>query len=141
MIDNNRIKANIALKNFYSHGDSRGQLIALEQLNDVPFEIKRVYYIYDTLPEVRRGFHAHKKLEQLLICTSGSCKVLLDDGKKKVVVNLDCPTKGLFVSGCVWREMFDFSPGAVLLVLASDYYDESDYIRDYGQFLENVVNK
>ena len=119
-----------------AHGDSRGQLIAIEQLKEVPFEIKRVYYIFDTLPNVRRGFHAHKKLEQLLVCTSGECKILLDDGKTRDTVTLNKPTEGILVSGCVWREMFDFSPGAVLMVLASDYYDESDYIRDYDEFLK-----
>lgn len=122
-----------------AHGDSRGQLIAIEQLKEVPFEIKRVYYIFDTLPNVRRGFHAHKKLEQLLVCTSGECKILLDDGKTRDTVTLNKPTEGILVSGCVWREMFDFSPGAVLMVLASDYYNESDYIRDYGEFLKKTV--
>ena len=124
-----------------SHGDSRGQLIAIEQLRDIPFEIKRVYYIYDTLPDVRRGFHAHKKLQQLLVCTSGECKILLDDGKSKEVFILNKPTEGLFVEGCIWREMFDFSPGAVLMVLASDFYDESDYLRDYGEFMKYVKRK
>ena len=118
------------------HGDSRGQLIAIEQFNDIPFEIKRIYYIFDTLPDVRRGFHAHKQLQQLLVCTSGTCKVLLDDGEKQEIVILDKPTEGLLISGCVWREMFDFSYGTVLMVLASDYYDEMDYIRDYDDFLE-----
>ena len=120
------------------HGDSRGQLIAIEQFNDIPFEIKRIYYIFDTLPDVRRGFHAHKQLQQLLVCTSGTCKVLLDDGEKQEIVILDKPTEGLLISGCVWREMFDFSYGTVLMVLASDYYDEMDYIRDYDDFLEYI---
>lgn len=123
-----------------SHGDSRGQLIAIEQHKDISFEIKRVYYIYDTLPDVRRGFHAHKKLKQLLVCTSGECKILLDDGENKEVVILNNPTEGLFVEGCIWREMFDFSADAVLMVLASDYYDEDDYIRDYDEFMQ-YVNK
>ena len=127
--------------NLSSHGDSRGQLIAIEQHKDIPFDIKRVYYIYDTLPDVRRGFHAHKKLKQLLVCTSGECKILLDDGEKKEVVILNKPTVGLFVEGCIWREMFDFSPDAVLMVLASDYYEESDYIRDYGEFMKYVYRK
>jgi len=123
---------------FQPHGDFRGQLIAIEQHKNIPFEIKRVYYIYDTLPNVRRGFHAHKTLQQLLVCTSGECKILLDDGENKEVVILNKPTEGLFVEGCIWREMFDFSPGAVLMVLASDYYDESDYIRNYEEFLSYV---
>lgn len=125
---------------FHSHGDSRGQLIALEALKDIPFEIKRVYYIYDTKANVTRGFHAHKNLKQVLICVSGSCKILLDDGKEKSVVPLNSPTEGLFLSHNIWREMFDFSPDAVLLVLASEHYDENDYIRDYDEFLNFVKN-
>ena len=126
---------------FPIHGDSRGKLIALEQNKDIPFEIKRVYYIYDTLPNVRRGFHAHKSLQQILICTSGECKILLDDGKNKEVVTLNKPTEGLHINGCIWREMFDFSPDAVLMVLASEYYDEDDYIRNYEDFLSYVNQK
>ncbi len=127
---------NLTMINFTAHGDSRGQLVAIEQLRDIPFEIKRIYYIYDTLPDVRRGFHAHKKLKQVLVCTSGKCKILLDDGREKKTVMLDKPTEGLLVTGCIWREMYDFSPGAVLMVLASEYYDEADYIRDYDTFLK-----
>lgn len=125
---------------FQPHGDERGQLVALEELKDIPFEIKRVYYIYDTLEDVRRGFHAHKNLEQILICIHGSCKVLLDNGTEKKVVPLEKPYEGLYIANNMWREMFDFSPDAVLLVLASELYDESDYIRDYDRFLEEVAN-
>lgn len=123
------------------HGDSRGQLVALEETKEIPFQIKRVYYIYDTLADVRRGFHAHKKLKQLLICVHGSCKVLLDDGTDKEIVTLDKPYEGIFIQSNMWREMFDFSSDAVLLVLASENYDESDYIRDYDKFLEYVRNQ
>ena len=123
------------------HGDSRGQLVALEETKEIPFQIKRVYYIYDTLADVRRGFHAHKKLKQLLICVHGSCKVLLDDGTDKEIVTLDKPYEGIFIQSNMWREMFDFSSDAVLLVLASENYDESDYIRDYNKFLEYVRNQ
>ena len=124
------------MKSFSPYGDFRGQLIAIEQLKDIPFEIRRVYYIYDTLPGVRRGFHAHKQLQQLLVCTSGSCKVLLDDGKEKKVIKLEKPTEGLFVKEGIWHEMYSFSTDAVLMVLASGYYDESDYIRNYEEFLD-----
>lgn len=120
------------------HGDSRGQLVSLEKMKEIPFEIKRVYYIYDTLPNVRRGFHAHKTLKQLLMCVHGSCKILLDNGHEKEVVLLDTPYEGIFVNGLIWREMFDFSSDAVLMVLASEIYDESDYIRNYETFLEYV---
>ncbi len=123
---------------FQPHGDERGQLVALEEFKDIPFEIKRVYYMYDTKEGVHRGFHAHKKLQQILFCVSGSCKILLDNGTEKKVVPLEKPYEGLFVSNDMWREMYDFSPDAVLMVLASELYDESDYIRDYDEFLEYV---
>lgn len=126
---------------FKPHGDNRGQLIAIEECKDIPFDIKRIYYMYDTVNEAVRGKHAHKSLKQVLICTSGSCKILLDDGKDKEIVELNKPYEGLFISNAIWREMFDFSKDAVLMVLASNYYDESDYIRDYDEFLEYVGNK
>lgn len=123
---------------FQQHGDHRGQLVALEEFKDIPFEIKRVYYMYDTLEGVRRGYHAHKNLEQILICIHGSCKVLLDNGREKKKVFLEKPYEGLYIPNNMWREMYDFSPDAVLMVLASEYYNEEDYIRDYDQFLEMV---
>ena len=87
---------------------------------------------------MRRGYHAHKSLEQILICIHGSCKILLDNGTEKKVVPLEKPYEGLYVSNNMWREMYDFSPDAVLLVLASDFYDESDYIRNYDEFLKLI---
>jgi len=123
---------------FKPHGDERGQLVALEELKDIPFKVKRVYYIYDTLPNVVRGFHAHKNLKQILICIHGSCKIKLDNGKEKEIVLLDKPYEGLYVDNNMWREMFDFSEDAVLLVLASELYDESDYIRNYDDFLKFI---
>lgn len=126
---------------FPPHGDDRGQLVALEERKDIPFDIKRIYYIYDTLAGVRRGFHAHKNLQQILICVHGSCKIHLDNGFETEEVLLDKPTEGLYISNNMWREMYDFSPDAVLLVLASEHYDESDYIRNYDTFLKMVHNK
>ena len=123
---------------FIPHGDTRGQLIAIEANKDVPFEVKRVYYMYDTGEGVRRGYHAHKQLQQVLICIHGSCKILLDNGIEKEIVPLDDPSIGLFIGNNMWREMFDFSSDAVLMVLASEYYDESDYIRNYDDFLKFV---
>ena len=123
---------------FQQHGDERGQLVALEEYKDIPFQIKRVYYMYDTGKGVRRGYHAHKSLEQILICIHGTCKILLDNGKKKKIVPLEKPYEGLYIANNIWREMFDFSPDAVLMVLASDFYNEEDYIRDYEEFLEFV---
>ena len=123
---------------FEPHGDDRGQLVAIEENKDIPFKVQRVYYIYETLTNVTRGYHAHKSLEQILICVHGSCKIKLDDGKEQEVVLLDKPYEGLYVSNVMWREMFDFSPDAVLLVLASELYDEADYIRNYDEFLKYV---
>ena len=123
---------------FQQHGDDRGQLVAIEENKDIPFSIKRVYYMYDTGEGVRRGFHAHKSLEQILICIHGSCKILMDNGEEKKIVPLEKPYEGLYISNNIWREMYDFSPDAVLMVLASDYYKEEDYIRNYDEFLEFV---
>lgn len=126
---------------FQQHGDERGMLVALEEYKDIPFEVKRVYYMYDTKLDVHRGFHAHKCLKQILVCICGACKVLLDNGKEKKVISLEKPYEGLYIPNDMWREMYDFSPGAVLLVLASDYYNEQDYIRDYDEFKRFIAQK
>ena len=123
---------------FQQHGDDRGMLVALEEGREIPFEVKRVYYLYDTVPGVRRGFHAHKCLEQILVCVHGSCKVHLDNGKETEEVELNSPYEGLYVPNDMWRELYDFSPDAVLMVLASVIYDESDYIRNYDDFIRYV---
>ncbi len=123
---------------FSQHGDERGQLIALEALSDlVPFEVKRVYYIFDTTPGTVRGNHAHRELKQVLICLSGACTIVCEmpDGVKSEY-RLDWPNKALLIEGMVWRQMKDFSKDAVLLVLASEHYDESDYLRKYDDFLK-----
>lgn len=125
----------IKILKFIPHGDERGQLIALEENKEIPFKIKRVYYMYDTVSEARRGKHAHRNLQQILICIHGRCKILLDDGFDKENIILDKPYEGLYVENNMWREMYDFSDDAVLMVLASDLYDESDYIRSYDEFL------
>ena len=126
---------------FQKHGDERGMLVALEENKEIPFNIKRVYYMYDTLQDVRRGFHAHKELKQILICVSGSCVIHIDNGSETAEIKLDKPYEGLFISSDIWREMYDFSADAVLMVLASELYDESDYIRDYKDFLKYVEEK
>ncbi len=120
---------------FQPHGDERGQLVALEELKDIPFKIKRVYYMYDTVEGVVRGCHAHKSLEQILICIHGNCKIRLDNGKEKKIIPLERPYEGVYISNNIWREMYDFSSDAVLMVLASELYDEEDYIRDYDEFI------
>ena len=122
-------------------GDHRGHLVALEANITVPFDIKRVYYLFDTKEGIARGFHAHKNLKQVALCVKGSCRFVLDNGRRKESIVLDKATTGLLIEGLVWREMHEFSPDCVLLVLASEHYDEADYIRDYQQFLEEVNGK
>lgn len=119
-------------------GDERGSLIALEAHKTVPFDIKRVYYIYYTREGVSRGFHAHRNLKQLAVCVIGSCRFVLDNGKSREEIVLNNSTTGLLIDEMVWREMHDFSPDCVLMVLANQYYDEKDYIRDYQEFLNEV---
>jgi dTDP-4-dehydrorhamnose 3,5-epimerase-like enzyme len=124
------------LLEFKSMGDDRGQLVALEQTRQIPFKISRVYYIFRTREGVRRGFHAHRNLKQIAVCVSGSCKFDLFDGRDKKAIELDSPTKGLYIGKVIWREMYDFSPDCVLMVLASELYDEADYIRNFEEFLK-----
>lgn len=131
----------IKLVDFPQHGDHRGQLVAIEAMKNIPFEIKRCYFMYDTKQGVRRGYHAHKKLTQILFCVSGSCKIHLDDGKDTAEVLLDKPYQGLLITSDMWREMYDFTEDAVLMVLADEYYNEEDYIRDYDTFLNYVRRK
>ena len=134
------MKKHVQLLDFRVFGDNRGSLISLEERSlSVPFEIKRVYYIYDTTPHVVRGKHAHYNLKQVLICVSGSCDVETFDGEMRQTFHLDSPARGLLIDGFIWREMKNFSPGCVLMVLASEHYDEADYVRNYEQFLKEVA--
>ncbi|GGY27938.1 sugar 3,4-ketoisomerase [Paludibacterium paludis] len=127
---------NIELILLQRHGDERGGLIALEENANVPFNVKRVYYLFDTKPGVRRGLHAHKTLTQLVIAVRGTCHFVLDNGRERIELSLDNPAQGLLVPPMMWREMYDFSEDCVLMVLADQVYDEQDYIRDYDQFLQ-----
>ena len=120
-------------------GDHRGQLVVIEGKNDVPFDIKRVFYIYGTQKDTPRGNHSHYKTKQYLIAVNGSCKVTLDNVKTKKTFDLDEPNKGLFQDALTWGTMHDFSDDCVLMVLASEYYNEVDYIRDYNEFLKTVL--
>ena len=122
--------------NFPVLGDNRGSLIALEAFNHIPFDIKRVYYIFDTKKSISRGFHAHINTKQVIICLSGSCRFILDDGKLRDEIILNSPSKGILIDKLIWREMHDFSQNCILIVLASDYYDENDYIKKYDEFLK-----
>ena len=119
-------------------GDARGKLVSLESNKNIPFDIKRVYYIYDTLPEETRGKHSHKNLEQIIIAIDGACQFVLDDGKTREKVWLNRPDVGLYIGKNMWREMRHFSYGCKLMVLASDYYSEEEYIRNYEDFLKEV---
>lgn len=120
------------------HGDNRGKLIALESCKDIPFEIKRVYWIYDTLPDEERGHHSHADMEQIVIAMDGSCEFELDDGVTKESVVLNRPDRGLYIGKNIWRVMKNFSYGCKLMVLASDYYNEEEYIRDYDVFRRGI---
>lgn len=118
--------------------EPRGNLTFIEGGRHVPFDIKRVYYLYDVPGGAERGGHAHKDLHQLIIAMSGSFDIVLDDGRQKKRMHLNRSYYGLYVCPMIWREMDNFSSGAVCLVLASNTYDESDYYRDYGDFLKAV---
>ncbi len=126
---------------FQKHGDERGSLVALEDHKNIPFTIERIYYMYNTQEKVRRGLHAHKKLKQMAVVLKGSCRFMLDDGKEKIELLLDNPEQGLYIESFLWREMYDFSEDCVLMVLADSYYDETDYVRNYDEFISMVNDK
>lgn len=128
------------LVNFKVLGDHRGQLVALETNRQIPFDVKRVFYIYGTKEGVPRGNHSHYKTKQFLVSVAGSCKVTLDDGKTKETFDLNQPNLGLFQDALIWGSMHDFSSDCVLMVLADEYYDANDYITNYDKFLEVVNN-
>jgi dTDP-4-dehydrorhamnose 3,5-epimerase-like enzyme len=118
--------------------DERGNLSFIEQFHHVPFEISRIYYLYDVPGGAERGGHAHKELHQLIIPVAGSFQVRLDDGNRSETYFLNSPSKGLYVCPMIWRDILEFSSGSVCLVLASDIYKESDYYRDYNDFLKGL---
>jgi len=119
-------------------GDKRGQLIALEGNKQVPFNIKRVFYIYGTQTDISRGNHSHYQTKQYLVAINGSCQVTLDDGKNKETFNLDRPNIGLFQDALIWGSMHNFSDDCILLVMANSYYDPNDYITSYSDYLKAV---
>jgi dTDP-4-dehydrorhamnose 3,5-epimerase-like enzyme len=115
--------------------------IAVIENDTIPFEIKRVYYLYDVPSSAKRGGHAHKNLNQILIALSGSFNVVLNDGKNKETVTLNKPDKGLLITSNTWRELENFSSGAVCLVLASEQFNEDDYIRNFDDFISYLNTK
>lgn len=119
-------------------GDERGSLVVAENNKNIPFDVKRFYYIYNVKPDVPRGFHAHRELMQLAFCVKGSFKMVMDNGIDKQEVYIDQPNKGLIIPPLVWHEMHNFSEDCIMLILASDYYDENDYIRDYDNFIKEI---
>ncbi|MBR1753265.1 FdtA/QdtA family cupin domain-containing protein [bacterium] len=129
------------LINLKAYEDARGNLIAFEQGANCPFDVKRCFYIYDTkMADTVRGAHANRRSEFLLVVIHGSCKVRIDTGKEKDEVLLNSPKTALYLDKMVWKEMFDFSDGAVLMVLSNEKYDEKEYIRDYEKFLKEINN-
>lgn len=121
--------------------DPRGNLTVAEGCKDVPFDVKRVYWVYDVPAGENRGGHAHKQCQEFIIALSGSFHVTLDNGREQVTVLLNHPYQGLFVNTNTWRTLDDFSSGAVCLVLASESFDEADYIREYDAFLEYIKQR
>lgn len=129
----------VKVLNFCQKGDQRGQLVVLEGARDIPFDIKCVFYIYGSDPEVKRGQFANRKAEFVLINVIGVCKVKIKDGRgNEAVFCLDKPHIGLYLPGMVWKEIYDFSEDSVLLVIASEHYDSEEYVRNYQEFVEEI---
>ncbi|OJV16070.1 MAG: hypothetical protein BGO27_04410 [Alphaproteobacteria bacterium 33-17] len=128
----------INIKQIEDQDPKNGKIIVLQENENIPFDIKRVYCIFCSNKDTVRGKHAHKNLKQAIICLSGHCKVILDNGTSKKTYKLDSQDRYLLINECVWREITDFSENCILMVLASEVYNENDYIRDYSKFLEFV---
>lgn len=132
-----KIEEQYKILEFADFGDERGNLVVIEGDGmDIPFDIKRVFYIYGSDSEVVRGSHANRETEFLLVNVSGTSKVRIDNGSEEVIVELNKPRMGLYITSMVWKDMYDFSADSVLLVLASRHYDGNEYIRDYDEYLK-----
>lgn len=129
---------NVKMLDFPEMGDDRGHLIVVEGMSDIPFEIKRIFYIYGSDADVIRGQHANKKTEFVLINVSGTSKVRVTDGESEKIYALDRPHTGIYLPNMIWKDMYDFSKDSVLLVLASEHYDSSEYIRDYTEYMKDL---
>jgi dTDP-4-dehydrorhamnose 3,5-epimerase-like enzyme len=132
---------NCSLLKFINITSKYGDLTPIEEMVDIPFDIKRIYYITKVPPGIERGFHAHRKLHQVLICLNGSVKIKVKNPKEDTEFLLEDSSVGLYIGPYIWREMYDFSEGAVLLVLASDYYSEDDYIRNIDFYMQEAVKR
>lgn len=129
---------NYKLLDFDIHGDHLGNLVAIEEEIDLPFKIKRVYYVWGTDHNAIRGKHAHKNLQQVIICVNGECDFILDDGENKQTIHLNNPSQGLYINNNIWREFTNFSDDCVIIVLASEHYIPEDYIHNYEEFKKYV---
>jgi len=126
---------------FSDLGDERGKLVVIEGSRAIPFDIKRVFYIYDSDSTVVRGQHANRESEFVLINVAGTSKVRITDGKEEIIVELNKPMMGVYIPRMIWKDMYDFSSDSVLLVLASTYYDGNEYIRDYKEYLKEMEGR
>lgn len=133
------LKEQCPVLNFKDLGDERGKLVVIEGNRSIPFEIQRVFYIYESDSSVVRGQHANRQSEFVLINVAGKSKVRITDGKEEIIVELDKPMMGVYIPKMIWKDMYDFSSDSVLLVLASTHYDGSEYIRDYNDYLKEVL--
>ena len=140
---NNMVERNsVRLLEFKKRGDERGHLVIVEGMQDIPFDIKRIFYIYGSDPNVVRGQHANRKTKFVLINVAGSSKIRVDDGLgNEAVFSLNRPHTGIYLSEMIWKDMYAFSEDSVLLVLASEHYDENEYIRNYDEFKKIVKDK
>jgi len=132
------IKDEYRILEFAEHGDERGNLVIAEGGQDIPFEIKRVFYMYGSDPDIVRGQHANRRSEFVLINVGGTSKVKVDNGFETDIIELNKPRMGLYIPTMMWKDMYDFSEDSILLVLASTHYDGTEYIRDYDEFLQEV---
>lgn len=135
------LKEKCPIVHFDDLGDERGKLVVIEGGQAIPFEIKRVFYIYDSDDTVVRGQHANRESEFVLINVAGKSKVRITDGEEEIIVELDRPMTGVYIPKMIWKDMYDFSGDSILLVLASTHYDGAEYIRDYDEYLKEIKRK
>ena len=133
-----KLEEQIQLLDFPDLGDERGNLVVVEGGSAIPFEIKRIFYIYGSDAEVVRGCHANLRSEFVMINVSGTSRVRVDNGHESRIIDLDRPRMGLYLKNMLWKEMYDFSPNSVLLVLSNEHYDPAEYIRDYDDYLKII---